>query len=120
VTKLRALLNERASVMTEGSASFQVFVPNADPKLAFRDAVKAAQEEHGSGGYSGTIAEKEKYTVRSSDPLTKAQALKVIKREIGDNDKWGPAWAIPIADTAKTQDSSAKIVGWMFYGMASS
>jgi hypothetical protein len=41
-----------------GASEFQVEIKAKDAKTAFRTAVEQARFEHGHGGYTGTIAEK--------------------------------------------------------------
>jgi hypothetical protein len=84
-----------------GSASFEVFIKNKDPKRAFQQAVDDARYESGHGGYSGTISEKDSFTIRQRDPMSMSAARTFAHKDIDRNDKWGPAFAIPVGE-AKT------------------
>lgn len=80
-----------------GANSFvnQVAIP--DVREAFRRAVEGARWESGNGGYSGTIAEKGSYRILSREPLSGGELREFIDRRIDDNDKWGPAFAVPFS-----------------------
>ena len=101
-----------------GGSEFSVYAVGTDAKSAFQKAVSEARHERGSGGYSGTIAEKDSFKLRSSDPMTRAQARAFMEEDIEWNDKWGPAFAVSIAEekvlgeteftlTVKAKDGSA-------------
>lgn len=92
-----------------GADTFTEFVRNPDPKAAFQEAVDDARYESGHGGYSGTIAEKSHYIVRTREPLTMEQARKYIDNDIHQNDKWGPAFAIPVVETSRGGEKALKI-----------
>jgi hypothetical protein len=81
---------------------------------AFRQAGDAAAWEHGHGGYTGTIAEKNSFTVVSEPlpiPAARALAEQLIEEEDERVDgKWGPAGCIPIRDSDQ----------FLFFGWASS
>jgi len=84
---------------------------------AFRDLRAAALYEHGHGGYTGTIAEKQEYIMITWTrmPVTEAAALANKLLDQDDDrvsDKWGPAGCIPI----NTPDNKN---GWLFFGWAS-
>ncbi len=92
-----------------GGSDFSVFVPGTDAKAAFREAVEDAQHESGHGGYSGTIAEKSSFTIRRHEPMTREEAHAFSDQDIEKNDKWGPAFAIPIAESAKAAEKKFKV-----------
>jgi hypothetical protein len=80
-----------------GGVDFYQYARGSNARQAFRDAVDDARHEHGHGGYSGTLAEKSSYTMRKSTPMTRDDAYEFAYDDAGRNDKWGPAFAIPIA-----------------------
>ena len=96
-------LSERvvARFKRAGASGFRVFIKNPDPKAAFREAVEDAQHESGHGGYSGTIAEKDGYEVRSRDPLPHDAAHAFADKDGENNDKWGPAYAVPVSEAVQ-------------------
>lgn len=63
-----------------GGSEFSVYAVGTDAKSAFQKAVSEARYESGSGGYSGNIAEKDGFKLRSSDPMTRAQARAFMGR----------------------------------------
>jgi hypothetical protein len=64
---------------------------------AFDEVHSHAQWESGSGGYTGTIAEKTGYTVLTRTPLGPAE-LDALVQKHDNNDKWGPCYAAPVAE----------------------
>ena len=100
--------------------------PNA-LQHAFRAAVSDARYEHGSGGYTGTLAEK--HDVRLLCVVANKQEAERVAADVQNsydntclyresvvqlpNDKWGPAIAIQFPLDAKT-------LGFIFFGSASS
>lgn len=81
-----------------GASDFTVFAPGSDAGRAFRDAVDEARYESGHGGYSGTISEKHDYKIRSNTPMSKKDAYAFADKDIDQNDKWGPAFAVPVSE----------------------
>jgi hypothetical protein len=99
-----------------GAAGFDnvVWINNID--TAFRKIVEEAEYDHGHSGYTGTIAEKTHYEIRSKHvfkSVESAEDYATVDLNDNDHDKWGPAWAIRIEDPINGK-------GWLFYGMASS
>jgi hypothetical protein len=92
-----------------GGTDFSVFIQNPDAKAAFNRAVDDAQHESGHGGYSGTIAEKSGFTIRKHEPMTMDEAHRFVDTDIEKNEKWGPAYAIPIAEAAKSSEKKFKV-----------
>lgn len=95
-----------------GAVAFQAIERGATPEVAFRIAVDSAQGYYGSGGYTGTIAEKSTFVmVTPPEGFTPVQyADQMI--ELDDeriNDKWGPAGCIEIGYQT-----------YLFFGWASS
>lgn len=82
---------------TAGGSDFTDFMHGSDPRRCFIEAQKDAQYEYGSGGYTGTIAEKHSYQIVSRTPMTEEQARSFMN-DYGYKDKWGPAFAIPVAE----------------------
>ena len=81
-----------------GASDFMVFSLGSDAKQAFRDAVDESRYERGHGGYSGTISEKHDYTIRSNTPMSRKDANAFANKDIDRNDKWGPAFAVPVSE----------------------
>ena len=84
-----------------GAQTFTDLMHGTDAKESFRQAVATASYESGSGGYTGTIAEKSAFVHVSREPLWLDEAERLAERLIDQNDarisdKWGPAGAIPV------------------------
>ena len=82
-------------------------------KDAFNELREEALHECGHGGYTGTIAEKNSFTMIYTDPLDHEQAVKKADELISNGDpridnKWGPAGCLHFDK------------GWVFFGWASS
>lgn len=92
-----------------GGSDFMMYVPISDVKKAFREAVSEARHESGHGGYTGTIAEKSDYSVRSHDSMTQAQAFAFADRDIERNQKWGPAFAVPVSEGQVLKEESLTV-----------
>ena len=81
---------------------------------AFSAAVEQAQWEHGHGGYTGTIAEKDSWTMVADEAMTLNDAEELGGRLVDECDeridnKHGPAGAIQLVEG-----------GWYFFGWAAS
>ena len=97
----------------------------------FRKALEEACYQHGHGGYSGTLAEKSSVSLRQEKAMTNTEAQDFVYGasdassddnsdggDIEQNDKWDDnAYAVPICADG---DESRKIIGYLFYGYASS
>jgi hypothetical protein len=94
-----AIASRTASEKVAGGSDFTVFVKGHDAQRAFKQAVDDARHERGHGGYSGSIAEKGSFKLRSSKPMSMSEAQHFVDQDIEDNDKWGPAFAVPISET---------------------
>ena len=71
----------------------------------------------GHGGYTGTIAEKDSFEQRNDGKPVATSALREWIDEDGrDNDKWGPAYMVTVCMSEIDQT----VIGWAFYGSASS
>ena len=101
-----------------------------DANEAFWQAVEDASYEHGHGGYTGTIAEKDSFKMLE---LPKGKQIgKFIEECLEENetgfwnDKWGPAACLEIKGSklAKLRDESYKgkrnFKAYVFFGLASS
>lgn len=80
---------------------------------AFKSARDEALHDYGHRGYTGSIAEKQRFTLISvppecDDPQGFAQEL-LDKFDPRVDDKWGPAGCISLGDDR-----------WLFFGWASS
>lgn len=77
-----------------GAQFFSDRVKANDVQVAFQTAVTAARYEHGHGGYTGTIAEKDSFVMiplpEGIDPEDYANLLDE-KEDARISDKWGPA-----------------------------
>ena len=82
-----------------GGQDFVNFVEVPDVARAFKEVVTNARYEHGHGGYSGTIAEKGSYRIRQDAPMGRVEAYRFVDKDINNNDKWGPAFAVPVGET---------------------
>jgi hypothetical protein len=100
-----------------GANSFFETSSTIDLNEAFAEVREHAQWEHGHGGYTGTIAEKDSVT-KIADHLPDREAAMNMADDLlwaSDprvNDKWGPAGAIGYQDSGQHC--------WLFFGMASS
>jgi hypothetical protein len=100
-----------------GASTFIQSANGKTAKEAFNNAVDDAAYDHGHGGYTGTIAEKDRFVICSSEVFASYDeaydfADKLI--EDGDariDDKWGPAGCVSF----KTKDK----ISYMFFGWAS-
>lgn len=96
-----------------GAAEFTAVSDNDDVSRAFAELTTEARHEHGHGGYTGTIAEKDTYRVFRIQPHTLEEADQIaydyLERDTGKFcDKYGPAGAIKLHK------------GWLFFGVAAS
>lgn len=95
-----------------GAYEFSTRVKAEAPAPAFRIAQEQARHEHGHGGYTGTIAEKDSFVMirvpEGQDRIAYARQMLAD----GDSriiDKWGPAGCIDLGDGS-----------FLFFGLASS
>ena len=82
-----------------GGDSFQNFGKGTDPSRIFRELQSDARYDRGSGGYSGTISEKDGFELRSRTPMSMRSAREFASKDMDHNDKWGPAFAVPVAES---------------------
>jgi hypothetical protein len=83
----------------------------------FWSSVEQAQWDHGHAGYTGTIGEKDDYVMRNEGKPVPKHFLNVFMGEdMGMNDKWGPAFCVPVCKSMEDQE----IYAYAFYGIASS
>jgi hypothetical protein len=135
VASRHAALRGIGVMKVAGGSEFMNFVQGSDAKRCFHEAQENAAAAHradwesenydddddGYGGreyeasYTGTIAEKHEFVFRSREPMSRADAYKFAGKDIDRNDKFGPAFAIPVADP-----SGKRTIGYLFYGIASS
>lgn len=102
-----------------GAYDFTTYATGKNVEDAFANARCDAQWEHGHGGYTGTIAEKNEFTIIQEEPLPEDAARALIDQLMAKSDeriadKWGPAGAVPVAGASGT------VIGWLFFGWASS
>ncbi|MEV6678554.1 hypothetical protein AB0N09_17095 [Streptomyces erythrochromogenes] len=100
-----------------GATDFTHIEAGANVEQAFHAAREAALHEHGHGGYTGTIAEKDDYVtfpdVRTVADRAYERADQLLDADQRISDKRGPAGALPII----LDDGQA---GWLFFGWAAS
>lgn len=90
-----------------GAVTFEQYVDGTDIDDAFREGRSAAADEHGHGGYSGTLAEKDDYVVITRTLMTLDDAVDLadtllVRADPRIGDKWGPAGAIPVRQPTRT------------------
>lgn len=97
-----------------GAEEFSNVVRGKTAREAFELAVENAQYEHGHGGYSGTIAEKDSFKMVYTGKMLKEQAY-AFRDTDESAEKWGPAYCIeldlPLVDGKRT---------FLFFGLSSS
>lgn len=98
-----------------GSELFYVKSKGVDANAAFASAVAQAEYDHGSSGYTGTIAEKNNFVeVPSMKTANEAMAYAVYlieeQKDPRFDDKWGPAGCVKVIDDD----------AYLFFGFASS
>ena len=101
-----------------GAERFDVFQKGSDVHSAFKAARDEALYEYGHCGYTGSLGEKTSFEMRNGgQALTfkEAEAFADKDLEENDHDKWGPAWVVPFHP-----DDSPTVIGFLFYGYASS
>jgi predicted small metal-binding protein len=95
-----------------GACDFMTIGYGKTAREAFADAVEHARYEHGHGGYTGTIAEKNQFielaVPRGQDGFVFVQGL-MDDDDPRINDKWGPAGCVALGDGK-----------YLFFGWASS
>lgn len=88
-----------------------------DPDTAFADARARALQEHGHGGYTGSIAEKHAFVMITEEPMPPRAAIALADdlAEGGDErvaDKRGPAGCIPVSSDPTIEPRSFVFFGW--------
>jgi hypothetical protein len=110
-----------------GAQRFEQYADGADVDAAFDAARDAARNEHGHGGYTGTVAEKDDYVVitRTLTDLDNATTLAgdlIDRDDQRITDKWGPAGAIPVRQPTRSvivEDLSGTVTStWTLDGQA--
>lgn len=92
-----------------GAVDFFTYAAGSDPRKAFSEAVQEARYESGHGGYTGTIAEKGSFVIRNRELRSKDEAYAYAQEDADRNDKWGPAWAIPVVESKDLGDKDLVI-----------
>jgi hypothetical protein len=95
-----------------GAQQFDTVAYGKTPREAFSNAVDQARYDHGHSGYSGTMAEKDSYTLLdpgTEDPATFAERL-MAEDDPRICDKWGPAGCVKLDGNDE----------YLFFGWASS
>jgi hypothetical protein len=90
-----------------GASTFTTYAAGADAATAFLAACAEVRYERGHGGYTGTIAEKDSYTVVAAKAMTHEEASEYAASLMDRDDpriadKWGPAGAIPVIQVTRT------------------
>lgn len=95
-----------------GAATFYTESSGKTANEAFTNAVNNAAYESGHGGYTGTIAEKDSFTLieipEGKEPMQYVEDL-IDEADERIDDKWGPAGCIQLEDGL-----------YLFFGWASS
>lgn len=99
-----------------GAITFFDVVTGDDVAKAFKKTRNEALHEHGPGGCTGSIAEKDHYVVIDDVRRSEAYAIGWAMELISANDpriedKWGPAGALPVTTSSAEN-------GWLFFGWA--
>ena len=99
--------------MTIGAQEFEEVGHGETAQEAFYNAREIASYEHGHGGYTGSIAEKDSFKIIPCGINEETIQSKLDECQ-GDEehftqDKWGPCGCIKLSDTS-----------WLFFGVASS
>jgi hypothetical protein len=97
-----------------GGATFFDYSNITDTRQAFQALADDARYEHGSGGYSGTIAEKPGFSIIAGEPMPRVEAEALAQQLIDDNDhriadKWGVAGAIAVASKSSFHRRSVQL-----------
>lgn len=92
-----------------GAEFFTTYREGTDAKAAFKAAREDALYEHGHRGYTGTIAEKDEFTVIDTTPIRLDDAERKAGElaDAGDpriDNKRGPAGALPVLTGERTVD----------------
>jgi hypothetical protein len=91
-----------------GACDFYESSSYVDVNKAFQSITENARYEHGSGGYSGTIAEKSDFTILTRTPQS-PEELQALQERYSDGDKWGPAYAAPYAEATLGKERTVKV-----------
>ncbi len=95
-----------------GADPFITYARGDSAREAFNTAVEDARYESGNGGYTGSIAEKERFIEiklpEEADPVTEANML-IEEDDERICDKWGPAGFFSLGNSR-----------YLFFGWASS
>lgn len=106
-----------------GAQQFITEARGKTPSEAFWTAVEDANYEHGRGGYTGTIAEKNEFLninfKESEDPYSIANKM-IDDSDPRIDDKWGPAGCIDISRTSYAAEKLDGLNTYLFFGWASS
>lgn len=98
-----------------GACYFEVHAKGTELDKLFQEAREQALHDYGHRGYTGTIAEKDSVVLRKKRPMPKKEAKAFAEKDSDENDKWGPAFAVPLC---KSEEDEA-IIGYLIYGYAS-
>lgn len=79
-----------------GSTDFQSYGHGSNSTYAFRNAQDEAIREHGSGGYTGTVAEKTSFIMATSEVMTRQKAFEYASANYRDYPKDGPAGCVAV------------------------
>lgn len=98
-----------------GAESFYEIFSGKNSRDAFQKAVENALYEHGHSGYTGSIAEKNNFTMATKEILSSSEAWEMANSLINTDysNKWGPAGCIQLQTKFKENN-------YLFFGWASS
>jgi sulfur carrier protein ThiS len=109
-----------------GSCSFYDISYGETPSQAFNNIVDEAKSLYGSRGYTGTIAEKNNFTMATDRTLPPNEAYKLAESLINSDysDKWGAAGCIRLTSTPQSKQPSNSLSDtdfekFLFFGWAS-
>ncbi|KUL23205.1 hypothetical protein [Streptomyces regalis] len=99
-----------------GATSFYTTANSSDLQTAFQEARMEAAAEHGRGGFSGSIYEKDTFTLidepRRPEESAMERAVELVRADDARiSDKWGPAGALRITTRLGGE-------GWLLFGFA--
>ncbi|MFI6469808.1 hypothetical protein ACIBL5_06020 [Streptomyces sp. NPDC050516] len=99
-----------------GAIDFYTIATGDSLQDTFERAREDAAHEHGRGGYSGTVHEKDSVMLFDEPRRPEAEALERARallhgRDPRVDDKRGPAGALPVT-TGDSRD------GWLFFGVS--
>ncbi len=81
-----------------GAEGFVDYGYGTNANRVFQELIQEAQEEHGSRGYTGTIAEKYNFVMATREVMTERQAREYADEHYDDYEKYGPAGCVAFGE----------------------